>query len=113
MAIVRERGRGGAEEGGLAGSFGIRKDGGWGRVRQGQRLAGAERIAFELPTVNYAMMAEAMGVPGHVIESPEDFNKLDMAQILNRNGPTLLDIRIDGEEVPPMNLRVQTLEGSV
>ena len=33
-----------------------------------------------------------------------------MNAILNRQGPTLLDIRIDGEEVPPMDLRMQTLE---
>jgi len=101
-----------AAQEGLTVIFVILNDSALGMVKHGQRLAGAERIAFELPTVNYAMMAEAMGVPGHVIESPEDFNKLDMAQILKRNGPTLLDIRIDGEEVPPMSLRMQTLEGS-
>ena len=56
-------------------------------------------------------MAQAMGIPGHVIEGPEDFDKLDMNQILTRPGPTLLDIRVDGEEVPPMSLRMQTLEG--
>lgn len=33
-----------------------------------------------------------------------------MAQILNRKGPTLLDVRIDPEEVPPMGLRLQTLD---
>ena len=35
---------------------------------------------------------------------------LDMNAILKRPGPTLLDVRIDGEEVPPMDLRMQTLE---
>ena len=34
---------------------------------------------------------------------------LDFNALLSRNGPTLLDVRIDGEEVPPMNLRMKTL----
>lgn len=101
-----------AAQEGLTVIFVILNDSALGMVKHGQRLAGAERIAFELPTVNYALMAEAMGIPGHVIEGPEDFDKLDMNTILRRSGPTLLDIRIDGEEVPPMSLRMQTLEGS-
>jgi acetolactate synthase I/II/III large subunit len=102
-----------AAQEGLTVIFVILNDSALGMVKHGQRLAGAEQVAFELPTVNYALMAEAMGVRGHVIESPDDFNQLDMAEILNRRGPTLLDIRIDAEEVPPMSLRMQTLEGSV
>ena len=62
--------------------------------------------------MDYRKLAESLGVPGHVIESPDDFDAIDFDAILNRKGPTLLDIRIDGEEVPPMSLRMQTL-GSV
>ena len=40
---------------------------------------------------------------------PADLDALDFNAILSRGGPTLLDIRIDGEEVPPMNLRMKTL----
>ena len=101
-----------AAQEGLTVIFVILNDSALGMVKHGQRLAGAERVAFELPTVNYAMMAQAMGIAGHVIEGPKDFDKLDMNLILTRGGPTLLDIRIDGEEVPPMDLRMQTLEGS-
>lgn len=102
-----------ADQEGLTVIFVILNDAALGMVKHGQRLAGAERIAFELPTVDYARMAEAMGIPGHVIKGPEDFDALDMTQILTRQGPTLLDIRIDPEEVPPMDLRMQTLEGAV
>lgn len=99
-----------AAQEGLTVIFVILNDGALGMVKHGQRLAGAERVAFELPGVDYAMMAQSMGVAGYVINSPEDFEALDMEAILNRQGPTLLDIRIDGEEVPPMDLRMQTLE---
>lgn len=99
-----------AAQEGLNVVFVILNDAALGMVKHGQRLAGAEQVAFELPQINYAAMAEAMGIAGHVIESPEDFAALDMDAILKRPGPTLLDIRIDGEEVPPMSLRMQTLD---
>lgn len=99
-----------AAQEGLTVIFVILNDGALGMVKHGQRLAGAERVAFELPGVDYAEMAQSMGVAGHVINGPEDFEALDMNAILTRPGPTLLDVRIDGEEVPPMDLRMQTLE---
>jgi acetolactate synthase-1/2/3 large subunit len=92
--------------------FVILNDGALGMVKHGQRLAGAEATAFELPVVDFRMQAESMGIPGHIIRSPEDMDALDMEAIFSRKGPTLLDVRIDGEEVPPMNLRMKTL-GSV
>lgn len=99
-----------AAQEGLNVIFVILNDAALGMVKHGQRLAGAERVAFELPQIDYAAMARAMGIAGHVIESPEDFERLDMEAILKRQGPTLLDVRIDGEEVPPMSLRMQTLD---
>lgn len=94
---------------GLCVVFVILNDSALGMVKHGQRLTGAERIAFELPKVDFRLMAEAMGIPGHVINSPSDFAALDLAAILRRPGPTLLDVRIDGEEVPPMHLRTDAL----
>lgn len=89
--------------------FVVLNDGALGMVKHGQRLAGAEPTAFELPTVDFCMQAQSMGIPGHIIRSPEDFEALDMQAIFARKGPTLLDVRIDGEEVPPMSLRMKTL----
>lgn len=100
-----------AAQEGLTVIFVILNDSALGMVKHGQRLAGAEPIAFELPVVDYARMAQAMGIPGHVICGPQDFDALNMEEMLSRQGPTLLDIRVDAEEVPPMSLRMQTLEG--
>ena len=93
--------------------FVILNDGALGMVKHGQRLAGAEPIAFLLPTVDFRLQAESMGIPGYVIRSHEDMDALDMDAIMSRRGPTLLDVRIDGEEVPPMNLRMKTLGADV
>lgn len=89
--------------------FVILNDGCLGMVKHGQRLAGAEPTAFQLPPVDFGRLAEALGVPGFVIRSPADFKALDMDALLRRPGPVLLDVRIDGEEVPPIGLRLRTL----
>lgn len=99
-----------AAQEGLTVVFVVLNDAALGMVKHGQRLAGAERIAFELPEIDYALMAHAMGIAGHVIRSPADFDQIDMATVLTRRGPTLFDVRIDGEEVPPMDLRLQALD---
>jgi acetolactate synthase-1/2/3 large subunit len=89
--------------------FVILNDHAYGMVMHGQRLAGAESIGWELPQVDFRRMAESMGIPGHVIESPADFDRIDFAAMAARKGPTLIDVRIDRTEVPPMILRLKTL----
>ena len=89
--------------------FVILNDSALGMVKHGQRLAGAEPIGFELPAVDFSMMALSMGIPGHVIRTAEDFDNLDLDAILRHPGPTVLDVRIDKEEAPPMELRLRIL----
>ena len=89
--------------------FVILNDHAYGMVMHGQRLAGAEPIAYELTPVDFRKMAESMGIPAHVIESPTDFDQIDFATMLERKGPTLIDVRIDRNEVPPMHVRMKTL----
>lgn len=98
-----------AAELGLPVLYVVLNDGALGMVKHGQRLAGAEPIGFQLPRVDFAAMAAAMGIAGHVIRTAADLDALDFNSLLSRGGPTLLDVRIDGEEVPPMNLRMKTL----
>lgn len=94
---------------GLTVVYFVLNDSAYGMVMHGQRLAKAEPVGFELPKVDFAAVAEAMGVPGHVVESPEDLQALDFEAILARRGPTLVDVRIDRDEVPPMIQRLKAL----
>lgn len=98
-----------AAQEGLTVIFVILNDASLGMVKHGQRIAGAESIGWQLPDIDYRRVVEAMGIPGFVIRSPADFDLLDMERIFSRKGPTLLDVRIDGDEVPPMGLRMKTL----
>ena len=81
-------------------------------MRHGQRLSGAESIGHELPAVDFRLMAAAMNIPGHVVRSPEDFDLIDFDAMLRRKGPTLLDVRIDRDEVPPLSVRMKTLRSA-
>lgn len=87
----------------------ILNDSGYGMVKHGQRMTGAEEIGVDLPTTNFAAFAESMGVEGFVISSPEDLLALDIKAICDKKGPTVLDVRIDTEEKPPIGVRAKTL----
>lgn len=81
-----------------------------GMVKHGQQLGGGEPIGFELPIVDYAKVARAMGAQAFTLKKPEDFINLDFSHIYNTNGPTLLDVYIDGDEIPPMGSRMKVLD---
>ena len=79
-------------------------------VRHGQRMNKAEEIGAELPPINFAEMAQAMGIKGHRIECWEDFSDIDLTELQSPSGPVLLDILIDSEEIPPMKTRLDILK---
>lgn len=87
----------------------VLNDAALGMVKHGQRLAGAESIAYTLPPTDFAAMARAMGAQAYSISSPAELNALDINAICSSKGPTLLDVRIDSEEIPPMKLRMRVL----
>ena len=89
--------------------FVVLNDASLGMVKHGQRMAGAEAVAHDLPRTDFAALARALGADGFTISSPEALNALDFDAICSRAGPTLIDVHIDGEEVPPINLRMKML----
>jgi acetolactate synthase-1/2/3 large subunit len=93
--------------------FVILNDQALGMVKHGQQLAGAEHIGCDLPPTDFAAMARAMGAEAHTIRAPKDLAKLDIAAMCKRPGPTLLDVLIDRDEVPPMNVRIRVLAGNL
>jgi acetolactate synthase-1/2/3 large subunit len=94
---------------GLTVIYVVLNDAALGMVKHGQRLAGAEPIAFQLPPTDFAAMARAMGAEAHTVRSPADLLELDISAMCKRRGPTLLDVYVDPEQVPPMNLRMKVL----
>jgi acetolactate synthase-1/2/3 large subunit len=89
--------------------FMVLNDAAMGMVMHGQRLGNQESIGWELNKVNYAALAQAMGVDGIVIETPAELDALNFSVLFNKTGPTLIDVRIDRNEVPPMGDRIKGL----
>ena len=90
--------------------FVILNDSALGMVKHGQRLSGAEQIGYEIPNIDYSGIAKAVGAQGYIIESPADFDAIDMQSVCAHSGPTVLDVRIDPQEVPPMQMRIKDLK---
>ncbi|NRR33554.1 hypothetical protein HSX11_25590, partial [Oxalobacteraceae bacterium] len=89
--------------------FVVLNDRALGMVKHGQRLGGGEQIGYALPATDFAAMARAQGGRGHTIRSAAELEALDIKALLNYPGPTLLDVHIDPEEVPPMGSRLRVL----
>jgi acetolactate synthase-1/2/3 large subunit len=92
--------------------FVVLNDGALGMVKHGQRLAKAEQVGVFMPPTDFAALARALGAEAHTIRSPADFDALDIDAICARRGPTLLDVLIDPEQVPPMNVRMKVLNAA-
>ena len=81
-----------------------------GMVKHGQRLGGGEPIGYQLPYVDFAAAARTTGADGYSVHSREEFEQLDFEKMLSKAGPSLLDVYIDPEEVPPMGIRMSALD---
>lgn len=90
--------------------FVVLNDAALGTVKHGQQMAKAEPIGFELPRIDFVAYAEAMGAQGYKITSPQDLIEVDIAAICRRAGPTVLDVHIDPNELPPLEQRIKMLE---
>lgn len=90
----------------------ILNDDALGMVKHGQRMGGAEQTCFEHPHVSYAAIAQAMGIEGIVIHTPEELEALNFERLFAKQAPTIIDLRIDPEEAPPMGERVKGLTTS-
>jgi len=91
--------------------FILLNDSSLGMIKHGQRLGGAESIGHELPEIDYCAFAKVLGAYGETVCSPEDLTRLDFDEILHRPGPTLIDVYIDKDEVPPLASRMKVLLG--
>lgn len=84
--------------------FVVLNDHAYGMIRHAHRLTGTEPVDFTIPPVDFFMMAKAMGAEAHKIRDPKDFEQIDYQALCSRKGPTLLDVYIDPEEVPPLGM---------
>lgn len=90
--------------------FIILNDSALGMVKHGQRLTGAEQFAYQLPTIDFALYANAMGMKAFEIHSPDDLQQLKAIDFEKLQQPILLDVHINKEAVPPIGKRTEVLK---
>ncbi|SMF14797.1 acetolactate synthase-1/2/3 large subunit [Alteromonadaceae bacterium Bs31] len=90
--------------------FIVLNDAALGMVKHGQRLTGAEQTGFELPQVDFALLAKSLGVRGINIRCPDDWFELFENRDWMTKGPVLLDVLVDQEQVPPIQSRTSELQ---
>ena len=93
-----------AVEEGLPVIFVVLNDHAYGMIKHAHRLAGTEPLGFAIPPVDFCLMAKAAGADTYTIRHPNDFEQLDYHALCSRKGPTLLEVYIDPEEVPPLGM---------
>lgn len=88
--------------------FFILNNSSYGIVEHCQKLVGAEPIAYELPEVDYSILATAFGVPGFRITNTASLG-IAWQSFMQTEGPAIFDIMIDPDEVPPLGHRLESL----
>jgi acetolactate synthase-1/2/3 large subunit len=91
--------------------FIILNDSQLGMVKHGQRMANAESVSNQLPPIDFAANAIAMGALGIRCENISDLLNIDFDNIVKRTMPTLIDVIIDGECEPPMHFEMHNPNG--
>jgi acetolactate synthase-1/2/3 large subunit len=61
-------------------------------------------VDFAIPPVDFAMMARATGAEAFTVRDADELDLIDWQTLAARQGPTLLDVHIDPEEKPPLNM---------
>ena len=89
---------------GLPVIFVILNDQAYGMIRHVHRLTGAEPVDYSIPAVDFCKMAEAVGAKAHTVRNVHDLEHIDFQALCRRNGPTVLDIQIDPDAMPPLGM---------
>ncbi len=69
-----------------------------------------EGLPSKFKRVDFAQLAQGLGARGIKIDTPEQFTPELVQDILAARRPTVLDIRIDAEAVPPIQSRIKTMD---
>ena len=88
----------------------VLNDGRYGMIYHGRRILGYPTVSSEYPMCDVAKVAEGLGARGIRIYEPGEIRPSLIREIAESGVPTVLDVRIDPEEVPLIAERVSSLK---
>ncbi len=89
----------------------VMNNGGHGMVCHGETLQFQGKFStgkFRYP-LHIAALAQAMGAQGLLVEKPGEFGTA-LAKAIKSRRPTVIDVIIDPTDMPPLGLRIETLD---
>lgn len=90
--------------------FLVLNDGGHGMVEHGHKLLGIPNVNARFQRgVDFRMLANAFGLQSYEAASLEDFLTLPLAEIFTSDENVLIDVKIDGNAIPPILARARVL----
>ena len=91
----------------------ILNDSGFGMIYHGRKIRNIPN-AFDtrFAPVDFVKLAEAFGAKGVKVTKPGELDKNLMDKIIASGEPTIIDVDIDPEEVPPIKSRIENMESS-
>ena len=84
-----------------------------GMVYHGRRLFSQpipDGLTPHFKRINFAQVAEGLGARGIRVEKPGEITKDFMADVLASGQPTVVDVLIDDEAIPPIHARIKTVD---
>ncbi|MBI3127356.1 MAG: hypothetical protein HYZ11_07110 [Candidatus Tectomicrobia bacterium] len=88
----------------------VLNDGRYGMIYHGRQILGYPTVSSEYPMCDVAKVAEGLGARGIQIHEPGEICPSLIREIVESGTPTVLDVRIDPEEVPLIAERVSSLK---
>lgn len=89
----------------------ILNDSGFGMIYHGRKMRSIpDAFAPRFRMVDFVKMAKALGAQGIKVTKPGEINKKMMDRIIASGKPTVIDVHIDAEEVPPIQSRIASLD---
>lgn len=90
----------------------VMNDSSYNMCRQGLEMLNSEPLDCDIPETNFALFGRSLGTDGYQVKTLQQLQDVIVAAIQNRN-PTVIDVKIDKNAVPPINGRVETIRGLI
>jgi len=85
--------------------FIVLNNGDYTMITQNQAQKSPIKLDFPItPATDFSLIAQGLGGYGHIINNAADWDALDIAEILSRDAPTVLDVRVDPQVLAPLGM---------
>ncbi|WGO82501.1 thiamine pyrophosphate-binding protein [Arsenophonus apicola] len=90
----------------------VMNDSSYNMCRQGLEMLNSDPLDCDIPATDFALFGRALGANGYQVNNSQQLHDVMVEAIKNRN-PTVIDIKIDKNVVPPIENRIERIKGLI